>query len=88
MYELEVCEHIDRSHSGKGDPSTFHVELRFLEKEDASALMLSGPSHAMRALAELDLKAIPFTPTKRDEAGRCVPRTLDDLYNREYFRVK
>ena len=68
MYELEICEVVlDRSKMGdKESESTFHVELRLLEKKGNSALVLAGPKRKAHADAELDIEMVPFTPTGRE----------------------
>lgn len=81
LYELEVCETTDKQFSWTQSPTKFHVELRLIEAEGGSALVLAGPVRATRDGAELDMEMIPFTPTKREidkktKAERSVPQPL------------
>lgn len=50
--EIAVCENIDRSISGKGDPPIYHVEFRFIPSPGAHSICFRGDRFKDRAKAE------------------------------------
>jgi hypothetical protein len=54
MIEIAVCESIDRSISGRQEPSTYHVEVRFIPKPGMHSICFQGVRTRDRAKAEAD----------------------------------